>query len=194
MRSIIIQNVKFLVNFRTKIVLATLSFLNLLWILRRQKISGTRQENTQENKTQAGKLEQIKEIFFGMIRTLFKKRSNWLRAAIFLQILAYTFYYTGFKAGSIFYLYTRRTLGWGQEEFITYKVVMKTLGIFNLLVLLPLLKKFRISDINLVIGANLIQGVGYFIASLSIFSPSLMLVGKYISTLMIICKYYDGNC
>ena len=132
----------------------------------------------QENNTQTGKLQQIKDIFLGIIKTLKKKRSNWMRAAILLQILAYTFYYTSFKAGSIFYLYARRTLGWGQEQFITYKVLMKTLGIINLLVLLPVLKKFNLSDINLVIGANLIQGIGYFIASLSIFSPGFMLTGK----------------
>ena len=101
-----------------------------------------------------------------------------MRAAIFLQILAYTFYYVSFKAGSIFYLYSRRTLGWGQEEFITFKVLMKTLGIINLLIVLPVLKKFNISDGILVIGANFIQGIGYLIASLSIFSPVFMFGGK----------------
>ena len=115
-----------------------------------------------------------------MIRTVLKKRSNWMRAAILLQILAYTCYYVSFKAGSIFYLYSRRTLGWGQEEFITFKVLMKTLGIINLLVVLPVLKKCNISDAKLVIGANLVQGIGYFIASLSIFSPIFMFGGKSI--------------
>ena len=156
-----------------------MSFLNLLWVLRRHKIRTRTDQNVKkENKTQTGKFQQIKDIFFGIVKTLMKKRSNWMRAAIFLQIIAYTFYYTSFKAGSIFYLYSRRTLGWGQEEFITFKVLMKTLGIINLLVLLPVLKKFNLSDINLVIGANLIQGTGYFIASLSIFSPGFMLAGK----------------
>ena len=56
---------------------------------------------------------------------------------------------------------------------------MKTLGIINLLVLLPVLKTFNLPDINLVIGANLIQGIGYFIASLSIFSSGFMLTGKF---------------
>ena len=156
-----------------------MSFLNLLWVLRRHKIRTRTDQNVKkENKTQTGKFQQIKDIFFGIEKTLMKKRSNWMRAAIFLQIISYTFYYTSFKAGSIFYLYSRRTLGWGQEEFITFKVLMKTLGIINLLVLLPVLKKFNLSDINLVIGANLIQGTGYFIASLSIFSPGFMLAGK----------------
>ena len=165
--------------FSTKICLSTLSLLNLTWILKTHKMSQLGQNDAQkEDDAKKGKCLQLKDVFLGMARTVLRKRSNWLRAGIFLQIIAYTFYYISFKAGSILYLYARKTLGWGREEFITLKILIKSLGTVNLLLILPFLKKLNISDANLIISANLIQGIGYLIASLSIFSPLLFFAGQ----------------
>ena len=120
----------------------------------------------------------IKDVLLGMVRTVFKKRTNLLTFGILLQLLAYTMYYISFKSCSMLYLYVRFTLGWAQEEFITLKIFRKSLGTAILLLLLPLMKKLKFSDANLLIGCNLFQGIGYFLASFSIYHPVFLYLGK----------------
>ena len=78
------------------------------------------------------------------------------------------------------YLFTRTTLGWAMEEYVTLKVVRKSLGIGILMLLLPALKRLGISDINLLIACNLLNGLGFLLASLSSFSALLIYVGRNI--------------
>ena len=90
-------------------------------------------------------------------------------------------YYISFRECKLWYLYVRKTHGWYQEEFITIKVVRKLLGILILLVFLPLLKKFKFSDINLLIAFNFLHGVGFLLGSLSIYSTGFLIAGQYLS-------------
>ena len=119
----------------------------------------------------------IKDVLLGMSKTVFKKRTNMLTFGILLQLLAYTMYYISFKSCSMLYLYVRFTLNWAQEEFITLKIFRKSLGTAILLLLLPLMKKLKFSDANLLIGCNLFQGIGYFLASFSIYHPVFLYLG-----------------
>ena len=135
--------------------------------------------NSDPDKT--GKCQQIRDVFLGMGRTVFKKRTNWMTVGILLQLLAYTMYYISFKSCSMLYLYVRKTLGWAQEEFITLKILRKSLGTTILLVLLPLMKKYKFSDANLLIGCNLLQGIGYFCASFSTYNPVFLYLGRYLN-------------
>ena len=120
----------------------------------------------------------IKDVLLGMSKTVFKKRTNMLTFGILLQLLAYTMYYISFKSCSMLYLYVRFTLNWAQEEYITLKIFRKSLGTAILLLLLPLMKKLKFSDANLLIGCNLFQGIGYFLASFSIYHPVFLYLGK----------------
>ena len=76
------------------------------------------------------------------------------------------------------YLFTRTTLGWAMEEYVTLKVVRKSLGIGILMLLLPALKRLGISDINLLIVCNLLNGLGFLLASISMFYMPLIFIGK----------------
>ena len=133
--------------------------------------------NSDPDKT--GKCQQIRDVFLGMGRTVFKKRTNWMTVGILLQLLAYTMYYISFRECKLWYLYVRKTHGWYQEQFITIKVARKLLGIFILMLVLPMLKKFKISDINLLIFFNLLHGIGFFLGSLSMFDSSFLIAGQY---------------
>jgi len=88
-------------------------------------------------------------------------------------------YYISFRECKLWYLYVRKTHGWYQEQFITVKVTRKVLGIFILMVVLPLLKKFKIPDINLLIAFNFLHGIGFFLGSLSMFSSGFLISGLF---------------
>ena len=118
------------------------------------------------------------DLLVGMFRTVFKRRPGWMQLIILLQLLAYTCYYVSFRECKLWYLYVRKTHGWYQEQFITIKVTRKVLGIFILMVVLPLLKKFKISDINLLIAFNFLHGIGFFLGSLSMFTSGFLISGQ----------------
>ena len=122
--------------------------------------------------------DKIKDILLGMGRTLFRKRANLLTFGILLQLLAYTMYYISFKSCSMLYLYVRFTLAWKQNEFIFLKIFRKCLGTAILLLLLPLMKKLKFSDANLLIGCNMLQGIGYFLASFATYHTGFLYFGK----------------
>ena len=157
--------------------------MNLTWVLQRNK---TTDNSSESNQKQAGaqntKCQHFKEVLFGIVHTVLKKRSNWLRTGILLQILAYTIYYISIRSNDILYLYVRKMLGWDQLEFIILKIAMKSIGAINLLLILPYLKISNIPDSSLIIGSNLIQGIGYLIASFSAFSPVFLFVGYTLHT------------
>ena len=88
-------------------------------------------------------------------------------------------YYISFRECKLWYLYVRKTHGWKQEQFITIKVTKKVIGIFLLMVVLPSLKKFKIPDINLLIAFNFLQGIGFFLGSLSMFSTGFLISGQH---------------
>ena len=90
-------------------------------------------------------------------------------------------YYISFRECKLWYLYVRKTHHWDQEEFITIKVAKKLLGILILLVVLPLLKKFKISDLNLLIAFNFLHGVGFLLGCLSMYSTGFLISGQYFS-------------
>ena len=71
-----------------------------------------------------------------------------------------------------------RTHGWTQTNFIVARVVRKSLGITILLVLMPILKRFNISDVNLLIAFNALHGLGFLIGGLSTFSVGFLVTGK----------------
>ena len=133
------------------------------------------EEEAVEQKEKLGK--KTWDLLVGMFRTVFKRRSGWMTTCILLQLLAYTMYYISFRECKLWYLYVRKTHGWYQEQFITIKVARKVLGIFILLVLLPLLKKFKISDLNLLIAFNFLHGIGFLLGSLSIYSTVFLISG-----------------
>ena len=87
-------------------------------------------------------------------------------------------YYISFRECKLWYLYVRNTHGWKQEQFITIKVTRKVVGIVILMVVLPFLKKFKIPDINLLIAFNFLQGIGFFLGSLSMFSTGFLISGQ----------------
>ena len=72
----------------------------------------------------------------------------------------------------------RKTLGWQQQEYIALKTLRKSLGIIILMLLIPFLKMFHISDINLLIICNLLNGLGFLLASISMFYMPLIFIGK----------------
>ena len=118
------------------------------------------------------------ELLLGMWRTLLKRRPGWTRFCILLQILAYTLYYFAFGGGRLWYLYVRKTHGWDQNKFIAVRVVRKSLGITILLVVMPILKRFNISDLNLLIASNALHGLGFLVGGLSTFSVGFLLSGE----------------
>ena len=157
---------------RIKIFLASLS---LVIVLRAVQTSQTVQQASGQKQSLG---RQSWDLVVGMFRTVFRRRSGWLTACILLQLLAYTMYYISFRECKLWYLYVRKTHGWYQEQFITIKVTRKVLGIFILMVVLPVLKKFKISDINLLIFFNLLHGIGFFLGSLSMFSSGFLISGE----------------
>ena len=118
-------------------------------------------------------------LLVGMFRTVFKKRSGLMTTCIMLQLLAYTMYYISFRECKLWYLYVRKTHGWYQEQFITIKVARKVLGIIILMLILPMLKKFKFSDINLLIAFNFLHGIGFFLGSLSMYTSGFLISGQY---------------
>ena len=158
-------------NFRIKILLASLS---LLIVLRAVKLP--RQEEAETEEQSVG--SKAWNLLVGMFRTVFKKRSGLMTTCIMLQLLAYTMYYISFRECKLWYLYVRKTHGWYQEQFITIKVVRKLLGIVMLMLVLPLMKKFKFSDINLLIIFNFLHAVGFFMGSLSMYSSGFLFSGQ----------------
>ena len=118
------------------------------------------------------------DLLVGMFRTVFQRRSGLMTTCILLQLLAYTMYYISFRECKLWYLYVRKTHGWYQEQFITIKVVRKLLGIVMLMLVLPLMKKFKFSDIKLLIIFNFLHGVGFFLGSLSMYSSGFLFSGQ----------------
>ena len=160
-----------------KIFLATVS---LVIVLRVVRSPGGPQEEL-EVETTGEKQNFIRagwDLLVGMFRTVFKRRSGWMTTCILLQLLAYTMYYISFRECKLWYLYVRKTHGWYQEQFITVKVTRKILGIFILMVVLPLLKKLKIPDINLLIAFNFLHGIGFFLGSLSMFTSGFLISGQ----------------
>lgn len=131
-----------------------------------------------ERQGQESCVARLTDLLLGMWRTLVKKRSGWTRLCILLQVLAYTLYYVAFGGGRLWYLYVSRTHGWTQTNFIVARVVRKSLGITILLVLMPILKRFNISDLNLLIAFNALHGFGFLIGGLSTFSVGFLVTGK----------------
>ena len=123
-------------------------------------------------------MARLTDLLLGLWRSLLKKRSGWTRLCILLQILAYTLYYVAFGGGRLWYLYVRKTHGWDQNMFIAARVVRKSLGITILLILMPILKRFNISDLNLLIAFNALHGLGFLVGGLSTFSVGFLLAGK----------------
>merc|ERR1719150_2537171 len=130
-----------------------------------------------EKGQELSKWQEAKEIVLGMAKTVFKKRRHWVTLCILLQIAAYTMYYLSFGSCRLTYLYTRKTLGWQQQEYIALKTLRKSLGIIILMLLIPFLKMFHISDINLLIICNLLNGLGFLLASISMFYMPLIFIG-----------------
>ena len=128
----------------------------------------------------AAPLAKLTGLLLGLWRTLLKKRSGWTRLCILLQVLAFTLYYFAFGGGGLWYIYMRITHGVDKVErmFIAAKVVRKILGITILLILMPILKRFNISDLNLLIVFNALHGLGFLVGGLSTFSVGFLLAGK----------------
>ena len=145
-------------------------------VLRAVKAPSPEVEETEEQKESLS--SKAWDLLMGMFKTVFKKRSGLMTTCILLQLLAYTMYYISFRECKLWYLYVRKTHGWYQEQFITIKVVRKLLGIVMLMLVLPLLKRFNISDINLLIIFNFLHGVGFFLGSLSMFSSGFLISGQ----------------
>ena len=101
-------------------------------------------------------------------------------------------YYISFRECKLWYLYVRNTHGWKQEQFITIKVTRKVIGIFILMVVLPFLKKFKIADINLLIAFNFLQGIGFFLGSLSMLSTGFLISGQQYCVCSLI-RYLNSN-
>ena len=135
--------------------------------------------------TQGSLLTRLSELLLGLWRTLLQRRHGWTRLCILLQLLAYTLYYVAFGGGRLWYLYVRKTHGWDQNMFIAARVVRKSLGISILLILMPILKRFNISDVNLLIAFNALHGLGFLVGSLSTFSVGFLLAGKQNSEYLI---------
>ena len=157
--------------------------MSLVIVLRVVRWSDSEPEDELQLETTGEKENLVRagwDLLVGMFKTVFKKRSGWLRAAILLQLVAYTMYYISFRECKLWYLYVRKTHGWYQEQFITIKVARKLMGILILLVLLPLLKKFKISDLNLLITFNFLHGVGFLLGSLSTYSTGFLISGQYV--------------
>ena len=107
---------------------------------------------------------------------------GWLRLCILLQIGAYGMYYIAFASGRLWYLYLRKTFGWKQEEFIVLKVVRKSLGISILLLLVPCLKKLKISDTSLLIIFNVLHALGFLVSGCAISSLPVLCCGVVLVT------------
>ena len=128
------------------------------------------------------KMLQIRDIVFGMVTTVFKMRPHFMTLSIILQIGAFALYYVTFGSSRLEYLFARKSLGWAQEEYITLKIVRKCLGIAILIFVLPLLKRFHISDIKLIIAFNLLHCLGFLVASFSMYIPAFIYIGKIFKT------------
>ena len=148
----------------------------MMIVLRAVKAPSLEEEETEEQKESLS--SKAWDLLMGMFKTVFKKRSGLMTTCILLQLLAYTMYYISFRECKLWYLYVRKTHGWYQEQFITIKVVRKLLGIVMLMLVLPLLKRFNISDINLLIIFNFLHGVGFFLGSLSMYSSGFLISGQ----------------
>ena len=168
-------------HFRVKIFLSSLSLLIILRVVRpvrpSQSLPGQPSQG-QQGSLVARLVARLADLLLGMWRTLVKTRPGWTRSCILLQILAYTLYYVAFGGGRLWYLYVRKTHGWDQNKFIAARVVRKSLGITCLLVLVPILKRFNISDINLLIAFNALHGLGFLVGGLSTFSVGFLLAGE----------------
>merc|ERR1719410_2705293 len=164
--------------FSTKIALATLSLVIVTKVLYTNTLATTHtKEGEQKTVENLSRWQEAKEILLGMLKVVFKRRRHWMTLCVMLQIAAYTMYYLSFGSCRLMYLFTRTTLGWAMEEYVTLKVVRKSLGIGILMLLLPALNRLGISDINLLIVCNLLNGLGFLLASLSSFSALLIYVG-----------------
>ena len=82
------------------------------------------------------------------------------------------------SVAKLYHQHFRKTLGWQQQEYIALKTLRKSLGIIILMLLIPFLKMFHISDINLLIICNLLNGLGFLLASISMFYMPLIFIGK----------------
>ena len=167
--------------FASKVILATLSLAITMKVLLSRKMFWKKQEVASEEKdvdhTVYNCWQNLKDILFGMLKTVFKKRPGRLTLCILLQIGAYFMYYISFGSGRFIYKFTRKTLQWTQDEFITLKVARKTLGISILVLLLPLMKRLKFSDVNLLLLFNFLHGLGYFIGSFASYSPWFLYLG-----------------
>ena len=166
--------------YSTKIGLASLSLLIVIKVLISSKshLSDNIVRMNEENKIKS-KLKKFKEIIFGMWQSVFKKRPGWMTNCVIFQIMAYTLYYVSFGSGRLMYLYVRKALGWTQDEYISLKVLRKSLGICILIVLMPFLKRLKISDVNLLILFNFLHGAGFLVGSFSAICPPLIYIGIF---------------
>ena len=148
-------------------------------VLRAVKAPSPEEEETEEQKESLS--SKAWDLLMGMFKTVFKKRSGLMTTCILLQLLAYTMYYISFRECKLWYLYVRKTHGWYQEQFITIKVVRKLLGIVILMMVLPMLKKLKLSDVNLLIIFNFLHAIGFFLGSLSMYSSSFLISGQNVN-------------
>merc|ERR1719450_310961 len=102
-----------------------------------------------------------------MFKTVLRRREGWLRVCIFLQIGSYAMYYICFASGRLWYLFLRKQFGWKQDEFIVLKVVRKTIGISILLLVVPCLKKLKMSDTTMLILFNALHSAGFLLSAIA---------------------------
>ena len=160
-------------------MLASVSFLIIsiyLWKKKTKEIDDQSPATGENNKNETF-LQKMTDILLGMLKTVFKKRARWMTVCLLLQIAAYTMFYISFGSGRFIYLFTRKVLGWTQDEYITLKVMRKSLGIIILIIVLPALKRLKISDVNLLIIFNGLHSLGFLIAACSSVSIVFIFLG-----------------
>ena len=175
-------------------MLASVAFLIIsiyLWKKKTKVIENqspaTGENNKNKNETF---LQKMTDILLGMLKTVFKKRARWMTVCLLLQIAAYTMFYISFGSGRFIYLFTRKVLGWTQDEYITLKVMRKSLGIIILIIVLPVLKRLKISDVNLLIIFNGLHSLGFLIASCSSVSMVFIFLGFVLQHTSLDLKWY----
>jgi len=175
--------------FSVKICLALLSFVIVTKVVKsnteingNEVVAGSDDScctvaKREEEEPLEGKFKRFSNLVVGMFKTILKKRAGWLRLCILLQISAYGLYYITFPSCRLWYLFLRKLLGWKQDQFIVLKVVRKSVGIVILLLLVPCLKKLKISDTTLLIAFNAMHAIGFLLTSFAGYSLSLFYLG-----------------
>jgi len=168
--------------FSTKMVLAFLSLGIILKVVKNRPVIISTEGSAAKENDQGEEVKTVFDILLGMFQTLLRKRGGWLRVCIFLQIMSYAMYYICFASGRLWYLFSRKQFGWKQEEYIVLKVVRKTLGICILLLVVPCLKKLKMSDTTMLILFNVMNSAGYLLSAMAGSSLPLLYCGVILIT------------